>query len=434
MAKPDGTGGLREENKRLRTAVEELTILNDMATAIGSTLSLDRIMELIVKKCIKHFGAEQGAVMLIDPQDKTKPLHTMIRRADASRIVLPYRLDTQLIGWMIQHKRPLLVNDLAGDKRFTIVKGEGQTIRSVLSAPLLFKGDIIGLLNVFNKKSREGFTEADRRLLAIIATQSAQVIENARLYEEEQALLRMQEEMRLAYKIQIGLLPHEPPEIVGYDIAGKSIPATVVGGDYYDFIEIGDKMWSICLGDVSGKGMPAALLMANLQATLRSQILQGLPVGECLARSNSLIFRSTDPDRFATLFCGVLDTAKHTFHYSNAGHNPPFLIRSGSEPVLLEAGGTVLGSFETCSYREADATLRPGDVILIYSDGISEATDESGAQFGEERIAEIVTANPDDCSESLLARIMEAVRNHSRTMAPMDDMTIVVIKRLPCRE
>ncbi len=434
MRDDDHSKRLKEENKRLRLAVGELTILNDIAIAIGSTLSLDRVMELIVKKCIKHFGAEQGAVMLIDPEDKTRPLHTMIRRADASRIVLPYRLDTQLIGWMLKHKRPLLVNDLAGDKRFTIVEGEGQTIRSVLSAPLLFKGNMIGLLNVFNKKPRGGFTEADRRLLAIIATQSAQIIENARLYEEEQALLRMQEEMRLAYKIQMGLLPREPPEVVGYDIAGKSIPATLVGGDYYDFIEIGDKRWGVCLGDISGKGMPAALLMANLQATLRSQILQGLPVGECLARSNSLIFRSTDPDRFATLFYGVLDTAKHTFRYSNAGHNPPFLIRSGREPVLLEAGGTVLGSFETCSYKEAGAMFRPGDVILIYSDGISEAVDGSGAQFGEERIVEIVTANLDDASEDLLVRIIEAVRNHSRPMAPMDDMTVVVVKRLPCRD
>jgi sigma-B regulation protein RsbU (phosphoserine phosphatase) len=428
-----GYGGesekLREENKRLRMAVQELTILNDISTAIGSTLGLSDVMELVVKKCIKHFGAEQGAVMLVDPEDKVRPLHTMIRRADASRTVLPYRLDTQLIGWMLKHKRPLVVNDLAGDKRFTVSNGEGQTIRSVLSAPLLFKGDMIGLLNAFNKRSREGFSEADRRLLAIIATQSAQVIENARLYEEEQALLRMQEEMRLAHKIQAGLLPHEAPKIPGYDIAGKSIPATLVGGDYFDFIEIGDDKWGICLGDVSGKGMPAALLMAHLQATLRSQILQGLSAGECLARSNNLILRSTDPDRFATLFYGVLDTAKHTLCYSNAGHNPPFLVRSGNEPVRLETGGTVLGSFETCSYMEASAVLRPGDVILIYSDGISEAADESGVQFGEERIAALVTANPDDSSEDLLVRIIEAAQNHSRVTSPADDMTVVVVKR-----
>jgi serine phosphatase RsbU (regulator of sigma subunit) len=428
MPDSDSTKNLERENRRLKLAVEELTILNDIATAIGSTLALDKTMELIVKKCIRHFGAEQGSVMLIDPGDKTKPLHTMIRRADASKTVIPYRLNTQLIGWMLKNKKPLLINDLAGDNRFTITKDEGHAIRSVLSAPLLLKGQVIGLLNVFNKKSGEDFSDADKRLLAIIAAQSAQVIENARLYEEEQALLRMQEEMRLAYRIQMGLLPHEPPPLQGYDIAGKSIPATVVGGDYYDFIETGGGRWGICLGDVSGKGMPAALLMAHLQATLRSQITQGLPVGQCLERSNRVLLRSTDPDRFATLFCSVLDAGKHTLSYSNAGHNPPFLIRPGCEQVRLEKGGTVLGCFETCSYGETSVLLQPGDLVILYSDGISEAVSKNGEQFGDQRIAEIATASSGESSEILLDSIIESARKHSGTSAPADDMTVVVIR------
>jgi sigma-B regulation protein RsbU (phosphoserine phosphatase) len=421
---------IRQENKRLRLAVGELTILNDIATAIGSTLSLDRVMELVVRKCIKHFHTEQGAVMLIDPHDNSKPLHTMIRRVDRSESVLPYRLDTQLIGWMLKHKKPLLVNDLVGDSRFTVSGGESHGIRSVLSAPLLFKGSIIGLLNVFNKKSRDGFSEADKRLLAIIATQSAQVIENARLYEEEQTLLGIQEEMRIAYRIQTGLLPQGAPDIPGYDVVGKSIPAALVGGDYYDFIKTTDGRWGVCLGDVSGKGMPAALLMANLQATLRSQILQGLPVGRCLERSNSLIFRSTAPDRFATLFYGVLDQREHTLCFANAGHNPPLLFRCGVEPLPLRAGGTVLGSFETTSYEEDEVHLEAGDVILIYSDGVSEATDASGQQFGDERIAEIVVSNPASPVGDILGMVLDAAQNHAGAETLKDDMTVVVIKRV----
>jgi sigma-B regulation protein RsbU (phosphoserine phosphatase) len=421
---------LEEENTRLRLAVEELTILNDIATAIGSKLALDEIMDLIVRKCIKHFMAEQGAVMLIDPKDKSRPLRTMIRKADRSRTMLPYRLDAQLIGWMVKNKKPLLVNDLAGDARFTASGGDSQAIRSVLSAPMLFKGGITGVLNVFNKKSGEGFTEADRRLLAIVATQSAQVIENARLYEEEQTLFRIQEEMQIAHKIQTGLLPREPPFIRGYDVAGKSVPATLVGGDYYDFIETVDGRWGICLGDVSGKGMPAALLMANLQATLRSQILQGLPVAMCLERANSLIFRSTAPDRFATLFYGVLDQREHTLRYANAGHNPPLLLGQGIEPLPLREGGTVLGCFERSSYREGDVRMNPGDVLVIYSDGISEAADIAGEQFGEKRIAEVVATNPGGSAESHLGHVIDAARNHTGAAEPSDDMTVVVIKRL----
>lgn len=421
---------LDEENERLREAVEELTVLNDIAIAVGSTLSLDRIMELIVRKCIKHFQAEQGAVMLIDPEDKTRPLHTMIRRADRSETVLPYRLDTQLIGWMLKHKKSLLVNDLAGDTRFSIPGGEAGDIRSILSAPLLFKGSTIGLINVFNKKLPDGFTDTDKRLLAIIATQSAQVIENARLYEEEQTLLRIQDEMRVAYKIQTGLLPRGAPDIPCYAVAGKSIPAALVGGDYYDYIETTDGTWGICLGDVSGKGMPAALLMANLQATLRSQILQGLPVARCLEHANKLLFRSTGPDRFATLFYGMLDHRKHEFCYANAGHNPPLLFGRDGEVSGLEAGGTVLGSFESALYEEGRIALKVGDVILIYSDGISEAADEKGRQFGEDRIADIVVANPDGSVTDHLEGLLKAVQRHAGGASLRDDMTVVVIKRL----
>jgi sigma-B regulation protein RsbU (phosphoserine phosphatase) len=420
---------LDEENRRLKIAVEELTILNDIATAIASTLSLDGVMELVVRKCIKHFHVEQGAVMLIDPEDKTKPLHTMIRKADRSKSVLPYRLDTQLIGWTLKHKRPLLVNELTGDSRFTVAAGESHGIRSVLSAPLIFKGGIIGLLNVFNKKTPEGFTEADKRLLAIVAAQSAQVIENARLYQEEQTLLSIQEEMRAAYKIQTGLLPREAPKVAGYEIAGNSVPATLVGGDYFDFIETTNGRWGICLGDVSGKGMPAALLMANLQATLRSQILQGLPVGRCLEHANSMIYRSTDPDRFATLFYGVLDQEEHTFRYANAGHNPPFLFTRTAEPMTLEAGGTVLGCFETAKYEEGEVHLQAGDVVLLYSDGISEAADESGHQFGERRLIDVVAADPDASAGKILAGVVDAAQTHAGAAALKDDMTVVVIKR-----
>jgi sigma-B regulation protein RsbU (phosphoserine phosphatase) len=429
MTESKSPDSLEDQVRRLRLAVEELTVLNDIATAIGSTLSLDKVMELVVRKCIKHFHAEQGAVMLIDPEDKTGPLRTMIRRADRSSAMLPYRLDTQLTGWMLKHKKPLLVNDLAGDARFSTGGEDSQAIRSVLSAPLLYKGSITGVLNVFNKKSQDGFTEADRRLLAIVATQSAQVIENARLYEEEQTLLGIQEEMRVAYRIQTGLLPQEAPEIPGYEIAGRSIPAALVGGDYYDFIETTDGGWGICLGDVSGKGMPAALLMANLQATLRSQILQGLAVGRCLECSNRLIFRSTTPDRFATLFYGVLDHREHRLRFANAGHNPPLLFRHGAEPLPLKTGGTVLGSFETATYEEGEVCLQPDDVLMVYSDGISEATDEEGRLFGEACIADIVVSNLRSSVSDLLGMVLDAAQQHAGASLK-DDMTGVVIRRL----
>jgi sigma-B regulation protein RsbU (phosphoserine phosphatase) len=420
---------LTEENEHLKEAIEELKILNDIATAISSTMSLEGIMSLIVQKCIEHLHAEQGAIMVLDPNDKTRPFHTMIRKADRTEFSLPYKLDIQLMGWMLKHRQPLIVSDLKRDDRFELPSHHDDAIRSLLSVPLMLKGRIIGSLNVFNKRPAGGFSEGDKRLLAIIATESAQVIENARLYEEEQALFSIREEMRLAYKIQMDLLPKCPPRIRGYDIAAKSMPAKEVGGDYYDFIEIHSERFGVCLGDVSGKGMPAALLMANLQATLRSNVAQDVPPCECLRRSNELIFRSTDSDRFATLFYGVLDPTRHTLSYCNAGHNHPFLIRKDREPARLETGGTVLGTFFDAAYREGEVSFDPGDVLFVYSDGLVEAIDPEQQEFGEARLYEAVISNRSLAAERLLEKVIEGIRLFTGKTPQQDDMTVMVIRR-----
>ena len=192
---------LQSENENLRKAVQELSVLNDIASAINSTNSVDSIITLIVNKCIKHLNVEQCVVMLLDKEDKNSEFHTMIRRADESKINLPFRLDTQLSGWMIQNKKPLIINDLSNDKRFLIQHRTDMPINSLLCTPLLAKGELLGLISVFNKKYDEDFTKNDERLLSIIASQSASVLENARLYEEEQMLISMKEEMRLARNI-----------------------------------------------------------------------------------------------------------------------------------------------------------------------------------------------------------------------------------------
>ena len=307
---------LQAENQRLRRALEELSILNEIATAISSTQALDRILDLIVKKCVKHLKVEQAAVMLMDENKQDKPFETVIRRGDTARDRLPFRLDTQLTGWMLKYRSSLIVNDFLTDTRFSTYPDDTFPIKSLMAVPLMAKGTMIGLISVFNKRVDAEFGEEDQRLLSIIATQSAQVIENARLLEEEQALLRMQEELRLAYEIQTNLLPARSPVIPGYEIAGRSIPAKEVGGDYFDFIHIDDHRLAFCLGDVSGKGMPAALLMSNLQATVRAQTTTDTTPGECVTNSNRLLYCSTTPEKFATFFYAILDI-ENDLLYSN---------------------------------------------------------------------------------------------------------------------
>ena len=228
---------------------------------------------------------------------------------------------------------------------------------------------MIGVLTVFNKQSGEAFTESNQRLLTIIAAQSAQVIENARLYEEEKALQLMQQEMEMAHSIQANLLPKAQPSIPGYDIAGMSVSAANVGGDYYDFLPSEDRL-VICLGDVSGKGMPASLLMANMQATIRGQNLVSSSASECMSRTNRLMFQSTDSAKFVTFFYAVLDIAGRTLEYSNAGHNHPILFSGDRDPQRLETGGPVLvdgpGSsrqLDTIFWKTTACTRRDGLVI-----------------------------------------------------------------------
>ncbi len=420
---------LLEEIKLLRRAVEELSMLNEIAVAISSTLSLERILDLIIQKCLKHLNVEQGAIMLLDEKTEDKPFQTVARRGDTISLHLPYRLDSQLSGWMLKNRNALIINDFQSDNRFLKRGKEPFFIQSLLCVPLKQKGRMIGLIALFNSQSNHGFSSEASRLLSIIATQSAQVIENARLLEEEQALIRMQEELRLAYEIQMNLLPKKAPVIKGYDIVGRSIPAKDVGGDYFDFILMNGDQLAFCLGDVSGKGMPAALLMANLQATIRSQTLLNPSSSNCLEHSNTHMYQNTGPEKFVTLFFGILDCGSHQMKYSNAGHNYPILFSEGKKPQCLESDGIVLGCLESFSFQEEQMSLSRGDIFVLYSDGITEAFNDREEEFGEKRLIQVVDENRSHTAERIMENILKAVRLHTGDSPQMDDITLIVIKR-----
>ena len=355
----------------------------------------------------------------------------MIRGWDTTATSLPYRMDTQLTGWMIKNREPLIINDLTKDDRFHSVKESDISIHSLLCVPLMQKGKMTGLLSIFNKKGGEGFSADDQRLLSIIAAQSAQVIENARLLEEEQALQRIQEELRLAYEIQTNLLPKEPPSIKGYDISARSIPAKEVGGDYFDFIPLEQNRLAFCLGDLSGKGMPAALLMSNLQATIRGQTMVNATTAECLHRSNKILFHNTPPEKFATFFYGILDPGNHSLVYSNAGHNYPFLFKKGKEPVQLKESGIVLGCMEPFPFTEEKISLKPGETLLIYSDGITEAVNPENEELGESKLVQIISENQELSAEEIVKKVIDTVKEYTGTSPQTDDITLLIIKREP---
>ena len=419
---------LREENQKLKIAVEELAILNDIATAITSTQSLEKIVALIVQRCIKHLKVEQGVVMLLDEQDTEKPFQTMIRKQDSSPNVLPYRFDSQITGWMLKNKSPLLINDLKKDERFKFTDETDLPVKTLLSVPLSLKGRMIGLLTLFNKKSESGFSSDDQRLLSIIAAQSAHVIEHARLLQKEQELFKLEEEYRMAKEIQLNILPKQIPAIEGYDIFAINIPAKEVGGDYYDFIKLTGNRIAFCLGDITGKGLAAAMLMANLQATLRGQALTQNNVCDNIKNSNVLLFNSTAENRFATLFYGELDFVNHTITYCNAGHDAPVSLFKNNITRLTE-GGLLMGCFDFAEYEQKDKQIQPGELLLIFSDGVTEAMNDNHQEFGEEKLISIVKSNQNPKAKELIEKIVAEVRVHSNKVEQSDDITLLAIKR-----
>ncbi|HLF15675.1 MAG TPA: PP2C family protein-serine/threonine phosphatase [Bacteroidota bacterium] len=423
----DQTVLLSEENQRLRKAVEELSILNDLARVISSTMTQDAVIEAVVKRAVRAAGGQQGMITMVDEQSPTE-MKTLIRAQNSTSNLQTFHLNQNILGWMMINKKPLLANDLHNDPRFSGVQVEG-SFHSLLCVPLLVKNKMIAILAVFNKKENVAFSEDDKRLLSIIAAQSAQILENARLYEQEKSLQRMQEEVRFAAKILSELLPKENPRIPGYDIAGRSIPAQTIGGDYFDFIPVDKTRIAVTLGDVTGKGLPAAMLMSNVQATLRGQTLVSNSPKEVIIRSNRLLYMSTSAEKFVTLFYGILDTQEHNFWFSNAGHDNPYVLSSNGDIRRLKTGGTVLSVMEEFPYEEEKVEIPKDDVVVIYSDGITEAMNASDELYGEERLLGVLQKVKGQSATEIIDAVIAGARAHAGKHPQSDDMTIVVVKR-----
>ena len=237
-------------------------------------------------------------------------------------------------------------------------------------------------------------------------------------------------ELELAAKIQKDLLPNTSPELNGYDILGRNTPAKLVGGDYFDFVHLDEHRIAIALGDVCGKGLPASLVMANLQATIRGQAFFNATAKQCLERSNTLLYHNTDKKIFVSLFYGILDTKNNTLCYANAGQNLPLLFTPGKPPVPLETRGLVLGVMEKMSYKEEQLSIQPGELLLIYSDGISEAMNDKLEEFGDERIKEMVVLYRNETANQIADHILSAVKWYIKDSPLWDDMTLMIVKRL----
>jgi phosphoserine phosphatase RsbU/P len=411
----------------LRRAVEELTILNELSRAISSTCDLDEIIPMIVTRAKAATGAQQVVLTLVDALEMI-PAGTIFRKVDSEESD-DFHLTRNLLGCMCHERRALLINDVANDSRLEGIPLDAG-LRNLLCVPLMVESELVGVISACNKNDNLDFLPHDQQLLAIMASQSAQVLERARLLKEEAANAQLKEDLLVARRIQLSLLPGESPNIPGYDVAGTSIPARHVGGDYYDFIPLNNDAWGIALGDVSGKGVPAAMLMSNLQAMLRGQAPQGTLCRLVMHWCNKQLFLSTPLDKFATLFYGVLNTNDHLFTYCNAGHERPFLFCNEKKPLRLKTGGLAIGVVSDADYVDDTVPMLQGDTLVIFSDGVTDVVNTDDQPFGEDRLLELLDEAQNLPSAKLIEVVKEALAKHAGTQPAFDDITLVIVKRI----
>ncbi|UCD94117.1 MAG: SpoIIE family protein phosphatase [Candidatus Zixiibacteriota bacterium] len=422
---------LNPESERLRKALDELVALNQIANAINALMSVDKITQTIVDHCLKKIQASQGAVFLLDERDKeADKFKTFIREFSTSTEKIPFHVNESLTGWIIKNKTMFASNDPDNDDRFKWMHLTKLGINSILAAPLLSRTGLIGSLILFNKKDSEGFTEEDKRFLGIVGSQTAKVIENARLKEQEQELVAMRQEMMVAQSIQKGFLPKSGVKLQTCEACGFNIPAKEVGGDFFDIVRLNDEKVFLSLGDVSGKGMPAALLMANAQAVLRSHLLgsQDIHLSELARSLNHLICEFTSPEQFITCLFGLFDSADNCFRYINAGHEPPIVVRDDGAIEVLDVADIVIGVVPEIVYSVHEIKLNKNDILIIFTDGVTEAFNEEGVQFGDERLKELLKGCVGGEGASVGEQILTTLSTFRGKSAQTDDITMLLLK------
>jgi len=382
---------------------------------------LTDLFPVILDLAIQAVNAQRGVLLLLEGEELVPRAH----KGDN------FRISTAVRDRVLKEKSSMLVRDAQLDDAFrgrmSIVE---QKVHTMMAVPLQTKDRIIGLIYVDSPFVLREFTKDDLSLLTVMANIAAIRIENARLTEIEEAERIMKRDLAQAAVIQGGTLPDKAPEVAGTDLAGFNAACRTVGGDYYDFFPYPDGRVGLGLGDVSGKGMPASLMMMALQA--RVQVLAEDPgdLAAFMTRLNKATCAKCPSNRFITFFFCVLDTKTGDLSYANAGHNPPIVLRASGEAEMLEGGGPVLGILPIAPYSEMHTRLNSGDMLVLYSDGVTEATNAGHDEFGEERLIQVLRENGSYAAPAIVEAVMNSVTAFAAGAPQADDITLVVARRI----
>ena len=303
----------------------------------------------------------------------------------------------------------------------------------VLALPLEQQGAVRGVLCLGPKMTRKPYEPNEKRFLSSLGNLAVVSIQNADLVEERIEKERLEEELRLARQIQRGLLPSAIPDVRGLQIAAMALPSREVGGDYFDVLTLSGERIHVIIADVTGKGMPAALLMSSIHACTHIMLPMRMPLGDAVGNINRVIYENTPPDKFITAFAAVYEPAMRRLEYVNAGHEPPLLIRTDGTLVQLHAGGLLLGILPGACYETGAVILAPGDVVVLFTDGVTEAMGEEQVEYSDRRLQALATAHRADSAHELLERIQEDVEAFTGPVTFLsDDRTMIILKAEQC--
>lgn len=294
--------------------------------------------------------------------------------------------------------------------------------------PFQLQGKTDGLLVLGERMSHAPYTDQEMSFISSMCNLAAMAVDNARLFEESLAKQRLEEELSLAHAIQEKLLPRDRPRFAGCTVGTFHVPTKQVGGDYFDIMKLDETRICFAIADVSGKGFPAALLMANLQSAFRALMVTGLKLNQITERLNNIVYQNTDFDRFITFFVSVFDSSSRRLTYINAGHNYPFLVKRDGRTLRLEDGGLMLGVMQDVSYEVGEVSIESGDFLYMFTDGVNEALNEKGEQFSEERIGDLLELNSALSPDEILGIIREDVARFVGEAPQSDDITHLCVR------
>jgi len=408
-----------DELERLRKLVEASKLIN-------SSIEPDALFASILTVARNELHVERGTLYFVD--EARHEIWAKIAGELSSQIRLP--IGKGLAGTVAATGEPVILHDAYADGRFdrSLDQKTGYRTRSMLCVPIRNRTQkIVGVLQLLNKTNGM-FGARDLEFLSGISDHMAIAMENATLHLAILEKERMEQELQLGREIQSQLLPQPPVDVVGTQLAALSLPCYEVGGDYYDFLELPDGDIGLAIGDVSGKGVSAALIMSSVQAALRVAAPIEDDLAELVSRLNALIYRSAHGRKYATFFFGRYSPSTGLLRYVNAGHNPPFVVANG-QMEELSSSGKPIGIFPESTYQEMSTELPPGSTLFLYTDGLNEAADPDDEEFGMARLRELF-AQPQTSAAETPARILEAITRFERGARAADDKTIVVMRRL----